>query len=385
MYSQRKQTARLPSPNHLALLLPIRGTTAEQLVLSTRHAVGQALAGRDDRLLVVLGPCSIHEPASALEYARLLRAARERYRRTLEIVMRVYLEKPRTMVGWKGLINDPRLDGSCRIDEGLRAARQLLLEINHMGLLAGTEFLDVISPRYVGNLISWGAIGARTTESQVHRELASGLQAPIGFKNGTEGNVRIAIDGIRAAARSHRFLSVDHRGQVAIMKTARNKYGHLILRGGNAPNYDEASIEAACRDLSSARLHPRVTVDWSHGNSGKQPDKHVEVAHAICGRIADGSRAVFGVMVESHLKPGAQNFTPGRGRPSHAGVRPQHHRRVPRVVGFREAAGRFGPSHTPYGAPRPRKPSKCVRAVGASVPLSECVQKNGASRRERDL
>ena len=226
--------------------------------------------------------------------------------------MRVYFEKPRTTVGWKGLINDPYLDESYRIDEGLRMARQLLIDINRLGLPAGSEFLDVISPQYIGDLIAWGAIGARTTESQVHRELASGISAPIGFKNGTDGNIRIATDAIQAAARGHHFLSVHKNGQVAIVQTNGNKDCHVILRGGKAPNYDAASVQAACDDLTKAGLPATLMVDCSHANSSKQHHKQLDVARDIAAQMAGGSRQVFGVMVESHLKEGAQKFSPGK-------------------------------------------------------------------------
>jgi 3-deoxy-7-phosphoheptulonate synthase len=229
--------------------------------------------------------------------------------------MRVYFEKPRTTVGWKGLINDPYLDESYRIDEGLRIARQLLIEINRLGLPAGSEFLDVISPQYIGDLIAWGAIGARTTESQVHRELASGLSAPIGFKNGTDGNIRIATDAIQAAARGHHFLSVHKNGQVAIVHTNGNHDCHVILRGGKSPNYDAASVAAACRDLEAAKLPPTLMVDCSHANSSKQHERQVEVARAVAAQVAGGSHSVFGLMVESHLHAGAQKFTPGKDDP----------------------------------------------------------------------
>ena len=302
----------LPPPEHLIRFFPIRGTLIESLIVSTRKAIHQLVHGRDDRLLVVIGPCSIHDPAAAIEYARRLLPLRERLAGELEIVMRVYFEKPRTTVGWKGLINDPYLDGSYRIDEGLRIARQLLMEINRMGLPAGSEFLDVISPQYIGDLISWGAIGARTTESQVHRELASGLSAPIGFKNGTDGNIRIATDAIQAAARGHHFLSVHKNGQVAIVHTDGNKDCHVILRGGKAPNYDAASVAAACQDLTAAKLPATLMIDCSHANSHKQHDKQMDVARDIAAQIAGGSRQIFGVMVESHLEPGTQKFTPGK-------------------------------------------------------------------------
>ena len=301
----------LPPPEHLIRFFPIAGTPVERLIGNTRTAIRRIMQRKDDRLLVVMGPCSIHDPVAAVEYARRLKTQRDKYADQLEIVMRVYFEKPRTTVGWKGLINDPYLDESFRIDEGLRMARQLLIDINRLGLPAGSEFLDVISPQYIGDLISWGAIGARTTESQVHRELASGLSAPIGFKNGTDGNIRIATDAIQAAARGHHFLSVHKNGQVAIVQTQGNKDCHVILRGGKAPNYDAASVEAACQELEAAKLPATLMVDCSHANSSKQHQKQVDVAQEIAAQIASGSRRVFGVMVESHLTAGAQKFTPG--------------------------------------------------------------------------
>lgn len=302
----------LPPPEHLIRFFPIRGTPVEKLIADTRKRIHRIMAGKDDRLLVVIGPCSIHDPAAALDYARRLKALREQHADTLEIVMRVYFEKPRTTVGWKGLINDPYLDESFRIDEGLRIARQLLIEINRLGLPAGSEFLDVISPQYLGDLIAWGAIGARTTESQVHRELASGLSAPIGFKNGTDGNIKIATDAIQAAAVGHHFLSVHKNGQVAIVQTNGNKDCHVILRGGKAPNYDAESVAAACKELEKAKLPATLMVDCSHANSSKQHDKQIDVARDIAAQVAGGSRQVFGLMVESHLMPGAQKFSPGK-------------------------------------------------------------------------
>jgi len=307
-----KDITVLPPPEHLIRFFPIRNTPVEKLITATRRSIHDIMAGKDDRLLVVIGPCSIHDPAAALEYAHRLLEQRKRFAGTLEIVMRVYFEKPRTTVGWKGLINDPYLDESYRIDEGLRIARQLLIEINRLGLPAGSEFLDVISPQYIGDLISWGAIGARTTESQVHRELASGLSAPIGFKNGTDGNIRIATDAIQAAARGHHFLSVHKNGQVAIVQTNGNKDCHVILRGGKAPNYDAASVAAACKDLEAAKLPATLMVDCSHANSSKQHERQIEVARDIGSQVAAGSRSVFGLMVESHLQAGAQKFTPGK-------------------------------------------------------------------------
>ena len=302
----------LPPPEHLIRFFPIRGTAAEKLIATTRHTIHDIMAGKDDRLLVVIGPCSIHDPVAALDYARRLVDVRKQYADTLEVVMRVYFEKPRTTVGWKGLINDPYLDESYRIDEGLRIARQLLIEINRLGIPAGSEFLDVISPQYIGDLISWGAIGARTTESQVHRELASGLSAPIGFKNGTDGNIKIATDAIQSAGRGHHFLSVHKNGQVAIVNTKGNQDCHVILRGGKAPNYDAASVAAACKDLEAAKLPATLMVDCSHANSSKQHEKQLDVAKDIASQIAGGSRSVFGVMIESHLNAGAQKFTPGK-------------------------------------------------------------------------
>jgi len=307
-----KDITVLPPPEHLIRFFPIAGTPVETLITDTRRNIHNIIAGKDDRLLVVIGPCSIHDPAAAVEYARRLKEQRTKYAGTLEIVMRVYFEKPRTTVGWKGLINDPYLDESYRIDEGLRIARQLLIEINRLGLPAGSEFLDVISPQYIGDLISWGAIGARTTESQVHRELASGLSAPIGFKNGTDGNIRIATDAIQAAARGHHFLSVHKNGQVAIVQTNGNKDCHVILRGGKAPNYDAASVAAACKELEAAKLPGTLMVDCSHANSSKQHERQVDVSRDIAAQVAGGSRQVFGLMIESHLNAGAQKFTPGK-------------------------------------------------------------------------
>jgi 3-deoxy-7-phosphoheptulonate synthase len=307
-----KDITVLPPPEHLIRFFPIAGTAVEKMIGQTRRDIHNIMAGRDDRLLLVIGPCSIHDPAAAMDYARRLKVQRDKYAGTLEIVMRVYFEKPRTTVGWKGLINDPYLDESFRIDEGLRMARQLLIEINRLGLPAASEFLDVISPQYLGDLIAWGAIGARTTESQVHRELASGLSAPIGFKNGTDGNIRIASDAIHAAAGGHHFLSVHKNGQVAIVQTKGNRDCHVILRGGKAPNYDAASVAAACAELEKSKLPQTLMVDCSHANSSKQHEKQREVAADIGTQIAGGSRQVFGAMIESHLQAGAQKFTPGK-------------------------------------------------------------------------
>jgi 3-deoxy-7-phosphoheptulonate synthase len=308
----------LPPPEHLIRFFPIAGTPVEQQIGTTRDAIRRIMRREDDRLLVIMGPCSIHDPLAAVEYARKLKAERDRFaeKGTLEIVMRVYFEKPRTTVGWKGLINDPYLDETYRIDEGLRIGRQLLLEINKLGMPAGSEFLDVISPQYLGDLIAWGAIGARTTESQVHRELASGLSAPIGFKNGTDGNIRIAIDAIQAAARPHHFLSVHKNGQVAIVETRGNNDCHVILRGGKAPNYDAASIAAACKEIEAAKLPCTLMVDCSHANSGKLHSRQVDVARDVAAQLEAGNRCVFGVMVESHLHAGAQKFAAGKDDPT---------------------------------------------------------------------
>ncbi|AGW94030.1 MULTISPECIES: 3-deoxy-7-phosphoheptulonate synthase [Cupriavidus] len=306
----------LPPPEHLIRFFPIRNTPVESLVTQTRQRIARMQHGKDDRLLVIMGPCSIHDPQAALEYARRLMAQRQRYAESLEIVMRVYFEKPRTTVGWKGLINDPYLDESFRIDEGLRIARSLLVDINRLGLPAAGEFLDVISPQYIGDLICWGAIGARTTESQVHRELASGISAPIGFKNGTDGNIKIAIDAIQAASRPHHFLGVHKNGQVATVHTKGNPDCHVILRGGKAPNYDADSVAAACRELEAAGLGNSLMVDFSHANSSKQHQRQIDVARDVAQQIGSGNRAIFGVMVESNLLPGAQKFTPGEHNPS---------------------------------------------------------------------
>ena len=307
----------LPPPEHLIRFFPIAGTPVEKLVGQTRQRIRRILQREDDRLLVVIGPCSIHNPEAALEYARRLAAERERHAADLEVVMRVYFEKPRTTVGWKGLINDPYLDESYRIDEGLRIARQLLLDINRLGVPAGSEFLDVISPQYIGDLIAWGAIGARTTESQVHRELASGLSAPIGFKNGTDGNIKIAIDALQAAARPHHFLSVHKNGQVSIVQTLGNKDCHTILRGGHrGPNYDAASVAAACAEIKAAGLECRLMIDASHANATKQHLRQIDVVRDVGAQLAAGTRSIFGVMVESHLQAGSQKFTPGKDDPA---------------------------------------------------------------------
>jgi 3-deoxy-7-phosphoheptulonate synthase len=302
----------LPPPEHLIRFFPIQGTPVEALVTESRRRVRDILHGRSDRLLVVIGPCSIHDPAAAVAYAEQLQAERQKHEGELEVLMRVYFEKPRTTVGWKGLINDPYLNGSFRINEGLRIARDLLVRINQAGVPAGCEFLDVISPQYIGDLVSWGAIGARTTESQVHRELASGLSAPVGFKNGTDGNVRIAVDALLAARQKHHFLSVHKSGQVAIVETRGNDDCHIILRGGKSPNYDATSVAAACHELVQAKLPERLMVDCSHANAAKQYKRQLDVAGDIAGQMARGERRIVGVMIESHLVEGRQDLAPGQ-------------------------------------------------------------------------
>ena len=300
----------LISPALLQDELPVPAAT-QTLVEDTRRAIGDILHGRDDRLLLVVGPCSIHDHDQALDYARRLKAAADALKDDLLITMRVYFEKPRTTVGWKGYINDPRLDGSFRINEGLRAARQLLLDINALGLPASTEFLDLLSPQYIADLIAWGAIGARTTESQSHRQLASGLSCPIGFKNGTDGSIQVAADAILAARAPHAFMGMTKMGVAAIFETRGNDDCHVILRGGKAPNCDDAGVAASCAVLRAAGLPEQVMVDVSHGNSGKRPERQVVIAAELTGRIAAGERRVFGLMIESHLKAGRQDLVPG--------------------------------------------------------------------------
>ena len=285
---------------------------AATVAAECRTALHRILHGQDDRVMVVIGPCSIHDPKAAMEYARLLVKAREQHAGELEIVMRVYFEKPRTTVGWKGMINDPFMDNSFRINDGLRMARELLLQINELGLPAGTEFLDVISPQYIADLISWGAIGARTTESQVHRELASGLSCPVGFKNGTDGNVKIAVDAMKAASQPHHFLSVTKGGHSAIVSTNGNEDCHIILRGGKAPNYDAASVEQACKDIAANGLASRLMIDSSHANSSKKPENQIPVVADIARQIAGGDTRIVGLMIESHLVAGRQDLVPGK-------------------------------------------------------------------------
>ncbi|KFD18092.1 MULTISPECIES: 3-deoxy-7-phosphoheptulonate synthase AroG [Tatumella] len=280
---------------------------AATTVFECRQAIQNILQGKDDRLLVVIGPCSIHDPQAALEYAGKLLQLRHQLSGELEIVMRVYFEKPRTTVGWKGLINDPQMDGSFRINDGLRVARKLLSDINDTGLPAAGEFLDMITPQYLADLMSWGAIGARTTESQVHRELASGLSCPVGFKNGTDGTIKVAIDAINAAAAGHCFLSVTKYGHSAIVETSGNKDCHIILRGGKAPNYHASDVAEVREGLLRAGLDPKIMIDFSHANSSKQYQKQLEVATDVAGQIAGGDQSIMGVMIESHLVEGNQN------------------------------------------------------------------------------
>jgi 3-deoxy-7-phosphoheptulonate synthase len=300
----------LVSPAVVLEELPVT-QAVERVVESTRAAIADVLHGRDDRLVVIVGPCSIHDHASALEYAKLLAAHAAPLADALVVAMRVYFEKPRTTVGWKGYINDPRLDGSYRINEGLRRARALLLEITALGLAAATEFLDLLSPQYMADVIAWGAIGARTTESPSHRQLASGLSCPVGFKNGTDGSVQVAVDAVVAAAASHAFIGMTKMGMAAIFETRGNADCHLILRGGRKPNYDAVNVDAACAALQRAGLPEQVMIDASHANSGRQPRRQIGVVHDIARRIAAGERRMAGVMMESHLNEGRQDLIPG--------------------------------------------------------------------------
>jgi len=306
-----KEIKELLPPSHVLREFPLTDKAA-QTTFETRRAIHRILHGADDRLLVIMGPCSIHDVKAATDFAAKLKEAKDRLAGDLLVVMRVYFEKPRTTVGWKGLINDPLLDGTFRINEGLRIARQLLLDLNEMGMPVGCEFLDMITPQYLADLVSWGAIGARTTESQIHRELASGLSCPVGFKNGTDGNIRIAVDAIRAAQAPHHFLSVTKAGHSAIVSTTGNEDCHAILRGGKTPNYDAANVDAAGRDMAAAGVPARIMVDFSHSNSSKDPQKQVDVGHDVAQQIAGGEDRIFGVMVESHLKAGRQDLVPGK-------------------------------------------------------------------------
>jgi 3-deoxy-7-phosphoheptulonate synthase len=305
-----RELKELTPPAHLIREFPCTEPVAD-LIYGARTAMHRILHGMDDRLIVIVGPCSIHDPAAALDYARRLVHERKRFASELEVVMRVYFEKPRTTVGWKGLINDPYLDNSFKINDGLRAARELLVGINELGMPAGTEYLDMISPQYIADLVSWGAIGARTTESQVHRELASGLSCPVGFKNGTDGNVKIAVDAIKAASQPHHFLSVTKGGHSAIVSTAGNEDCHVILRGGTTPNYDAQSVDAACSAIGKAGLAARLMIDASHANSSKKHENQIPVCAEIGRQIAGGDERIVGVMVESHLVAGRQDLQEG--------------------------------------------------------------------------
>jgi len=297
-------------PDEIHNELPISAAAA-RTTIESRNAIHEILTGNDDRLLVVAGPCSIHDPKAAIEYADRLLAMTAELEKDLLIVMRVYFEKPRTTVGWKGLINDPDLNESFNINNGLRLARNLLLKINEMGLSAGTEYLDLITPQYVSDLIAWGAIGARTTESQVHRELASGLSCPVGFKNATDGTISVAVDAIGSACRPHHFLSLTKEGHSAIFATTGNNDCHLILRGGQTPNYDAESVNNACSALKNAGLPETLMVDFSHANSKKQHNRQIEVGENIAAQISSGSSQIFGVMIESHLVAGNQKVVSG--------------------------------------------------------------------------
>ncbi len=298
------------NPDELIARIPVTDAAVETTV-NTRREIHEILEGRDNRILVIAGPCSIHDTAAALDYARRLLPLIERHRADLLIVMRVYFEKPRTTVGWKGLINDPDLNDTFDINKGLALARQLLLNLNDIGVPAGTEYLDIITPQYVADLISWGAIGARTTESQVHRELSSGLSCPVGLKNGTNGNLDIAVDGIRAASRPHHFLSLTKSGDSAIYTTAGNRDCHIILRGGKTPNYDAVSVNEASEKLQAAGLAARLMIDFSHANSQKIPENQISVCAHVASQIARGDRRIIGVMIESHLLAGRQEVVDG--------------------------------------------------------------------------
>jgi len=304
-----KEIKELVPPAHVFREYPVSNRAA-QTTYTARQAIHRILHGADDRLLVVIGPCSIHDYDLAIDYAKKLAKEAEKYTDDLVVLMRVYFEKPRTTVGWKGLINDPRLDNTFRINEGIRLARRILLEINELDLPCATEFLDTITPQYTADLIAWGAIGARTTESQVHRELASGLSCPVGFKNGTDGNMRIAVDAIRSANSPHHFLSVTKTGHTAIVSTVGNEDCHVILRGGKEPNFDPASVDAACTEIAKAGLAARLMVDFSHGNSRKQYKLQMEVSDSVAAQLAAGEERIVGVMVESHLVEGRQDLAP---------------------------------------------------------------------------
>src|SRR6201996_2198411 len=306
-----RELKELTPPAHLIREFACDETVSD-VIYNSRNAMHRILHGMEDRLIVIIGPCSIHDTKAAMEYAGRLIEQRKRFAGELEIVMRVYFEKPRTTVGWKGLINDPHLDNSFKINDGLRAARELLLRINELGLPAGSEFLDMISPQYIADLVSWGAIGARTTESQVHRELASGLSCPVGFKNGTDGNVKIAVDAVSAASQPHHFMAVTKDGHTAIAATTGNEDCHVILRGGQAPNYDAASVDDACKAIAKGGQQARVMIDASHANSNKLPENQPRVIEDIAVQLSAGEQRIVGVMVESHLVGGRQDLVEGQ-------------------------------------------------------------------------
>ena len=301
----------LSTPAQVHKELPITDSAA-QTVCETRQAIHRILQDEDDRLLVIIGPCSVHDPKAALDYAQRLQPIRKKLKDDLEIVMRVYFEKPRTTVGWKGLINDPTLDDNFEINTGLRLARKLLLDINNLGLPAGTEYLDLISPQYIADLISWGAIGARTTESQAHRELASGLSCPVGFKNATNGSMRVALDAIRSSSQPHHFLSVTKEGHSAIFATKGNEDCHVILRGGSRPNYDSESINIAADEMEAVGLKPRMMVDFSHANSRKQHERQLLVGRDVASQVARGDLRIIGAMIESFIVAGRQDRKVGK-------------------------------------------------------------------------
>jgi 3-deoxy-7-phosphoheptulonate synthase len=301
----------LSTPQEVMREIP-RTLTATRTVLASRNSIHDILSGTDDRLLVVVGPCSIHDPDAALDYAGRLVTLNEQLAGHLEIVMRVYFEKPRTTVGWKGLINDPNLDGSFDINRGLRLGRNVLSAVNNLGLPAGAEFLDMTTPQYIADLVAWAAIGARTTESQIHRELASGLSCPVGFKNGTDGNVRIAAEAVKSASHPHHFMAVTKGGRSAIAATTGNEDCHIILRGGHQPNYDRTSVEAAATELARAGVTPRIMIDTSHANSGKKPENQPLVVADIAQQIAGGEQRIIGAMIESNLVAGRQDVVPGK-------------------------------------------------------------------------
>ena len=306
-----KEIRELSTPDEVMREIP-RTLTATRTVSASRDATHAILNGTDDRLLVIVGPCSIHDPVAAVDYASRLAALRETLSDRLEIVMRVYFEKPRTTVGWKGLINDPDLDGSFNIDKGLRMARNVLSAVNNLGLPAATEFLDMTTPQYIADLVAWGAIGARTTESQIHRELASGLSCPVGFKNGTDGNLRIAAEAVKSAAQPHHFMAVTKGGRSGIATTTGNEDCHVILRGGIAPNYDATSVEAGSVELARIGVAPRLMIDVSHANSAKKPENQPKVAADVAGQVAAGDERIIGVMIESNLVAGRQDVVPGK-------------------------------------------------------------------------